>query len=70
VWVDGQHGLGAIAGNDRGVIAPCDKRARLPDALEALLRVPVLAPKALAARLKLAPQTATTLLRACRAGGL
>jgi ribosomal protein S25 len=53
-----------------GVIARCDKRARLPDALESLLRVPVLTPKALAARLKLAPRTAPTLLRALQGRGV
>ena len=37
--------------------------SRLPDALDALLRVPALTPKALAARLKVAPQTGTALLR-------
>jgi hypothetical protein len=52
-----------------GVIARCDKRARLPDALESLLRVPVLTPKALAARLKLAPRPATTFLRALQGRG-
>jgi hypothetical protein len=62
--------LEAAAGNGRGAIARCDKRARLPDALEALLRVPVLTPKALAARLKVAPQTATALLRALQGRGV
>ena len=48
----GRHGLAAT-----------DKRSRLPDALEALLRAPLLTPKALAAQLRIAPQTATALLR-------
>ena len=44
-------------------MAGCDKRSRLPDAVDLLLRVPALTPKALAACLKLAPQTGTALLR-------
>ena len=47
----------------RGGLAATDKRSRLPDALEALLRTPLLTPKALAAQLRIAPQTATALLR-------
>jgi hypothetical protein len=57
-----QQGWGALAGTDR--------RSRLPDALEALLRAPVLTPKALAARLRIAPQTATALLRMLQAEGV
>ena len=47
-----------------------DKRSRLPDALDALLRVPALTPKALAARLKVAPQTGTALLRELQGRGV
>ena len=50
-------------------MASGDKRSRLPDALDALLRMPALIPKALAARLKVAPQTGTALLRAAGEGG-
>jgi hypothetical protein len=42
----------------------------LPDALDALLRVPVLTPKALAAQLRIVPQTATALLRMLQAKGV
>ena len=35
----------------------------MPDAMDALLRAPVLTPKTLAATLPAAPQTATALLR-------
>jgi DNA-binding MarR family transcriptional regulator len=48
-------------------VAGSDKRSRLPDAL---LRVPALTPKALAARLKVAPQTGTALLRALQGRGV
>jgi hypothetical protein len=47
--------------------AGTDRRSRLPDALDALLRAPVLTPKALAARLRIVPQTATALLRTLQA---
>jgi DNA-binding IclR family transcriptional regulator len=47
-----------------------DKRSRLPDAIDALLRIPALTPKALATRLRIAPQTATALLRALQAKGM
>ena len=60
----------AAAEQGRGVVAKCDKRSRLPDAVDALLRVPALTPKALAARLKIAPQTGTALLRELQAAGL
>jgi HTH DNA binding domain len=55
--------LEVAAEKGRGVIDGCDKRARLPDALDALLRAPALTPKALAGRLKVAPQTGTAVLR-------
>ncbi len=55
----GRHGLAGI-----------DRRSRLPAALDALLRAPVLTPKALAARLRIAPQTATALLRTLQVKGV
>ena len=61
--------LAAIAEKGRGVVAGGDKRSRLPDALDVLMRVPALTPKALAARLKVAPQTGTALLRVLQGGG-
>jgi hypothetical protein len=42
--------LEAAAAQGRGLAAGGDKRSRLPDAVDALLRVPVLTPKVLAAR--------------------
>ena len=62
--------LEAAAEQGRGVVAGGDKRSRLPDALDALLRVPALTPKALAARLKVAPQTGTALLRVLQGRGV
>jgi HTH DNA binding domain len=62
--------LEAAAEKGRGLLASCDRRSRLPDAVEALLRVPVLTPKALSARLRIAPQTGTALLRALHETGL
>ena len=47
----------------RGLAVGADKRPRLRDALDALLRNPVLTPKALAVALEVAPQTATELLQ-------
>jgi DNA-binding MarR family transcriptional regulator len=45
-------------------------RASLPlDVIDVLLRVPALTPKALAARLRIAPQTGTALLRALQGRG-
>jgi len=55
--------LAAAAAQGRGLTTLLDQRSRLPDVIEALLRAPVLTPKALAARLAVAPQTATALLR-------
>jgi hypothetical protein len=55
--------LDAAAAQGRGLAAGGDKRSWLPDAVDALLHVPVLTPKALAARLGIAPQTGTALLR-------
>jgi HTH DNA binding domain len=54
--------LAAAAEKGRGALAGSDRRSRLPEALEALLRAPLVTPKALAAQLKIAPQTATGLL--------
>jgi hypothetical protein len=51
--------LEAVAEKGRGLAAAADKRSRLPDAVDALLHAPVLTPKALAARLGIAPQTGT-----------
>jgi Fic family protein len=51
-------------------LAGTDRRSRLPEALDALLRAPVLTAKVLAARLKIAPQTASALLRELQAKGL
>ena len=62
--------LVAAAERGRALTAKVDRRSRLPEAVEALLRVPVLTPKALAARLAIAPQTGTALLRELRAAGL
>jgi HTH DNA binding domain len=62
--------LEAAAEQGRGVVAGGDKRSRLPDALDALLRVPALTPKALAARLKVAPQTGTALLQELQGRGV
>ena len=62
--------LEAAAEQGRGLVAGGDKRSRLPDALDALLRTPALTPKALAARLKVAPQTGTALLRALQGRGV
>ena len=61
--------LEAAAAQGRGVVAGGDRRSRLPDALDALLRVPALTPKALAARLRIAPQTGTALLRELQGRG-
>jgi hypothetical protein len=55
--------LEAAPKKGRGVVAGADKRSRLPDALDALLRAPALTPKALAVRLNIAPQTGTALLQ-------
>ena len=62
--------LEAAAAQGREVVAGGDKRARLPDALDALLRTPALTPKALAAGLKVTPQTGTALLRELQGGGV
>jgi hypothetical protein len=60
----------AAAERGRELTTRCDRRSRLPDAVGELLRVPALTPKALAARLSIAPQTATSLLRSLAAAGL
>jgi len=62
--------LEAAAATGRDLAAGLDRRARLPDAFAALLRTPVLTPKALAAQLRVAPQTGTALLRELQARGL
>ena len=55
--------LNDAAEKGRGLVAGCDRRSRLPDAIDALLRTPALTPKTLAARLRIAPQTGTAVLR-------
>jgi hypothetical protein len=60
----------AAAEKGRGLAARSDKRSRLPDARDALLRAPVLTPKALATQLRIAPQTATALLRTLQEKGV
>ena len=62
--------LEAAAAKGRGWLAGTDRRSRLPDALDVLLRAPVLTPKALAAQLRIVPQTATALLRTLQAEGV
>jgi hypothetical protein len=62
--------LQAAADKGRGCLAVVDRRSRLPEALEALLRSPLLTPKTLAAQLRIAPQTATGLLRDLQGRGL
>lgn len=53
----------AVAKQARARVTKADRRSRLPDAVNAALRTPALTPKALAAQLRIAPQTATALLR-------
>ena len=60
----------AVAERAQELVAKVDRRSRLPDAVDAVLLAPVLTPKALAARLQVAPQTGTELLRALHAAGL
>ena len=62
--------LETAAEQGRGALAGTDRRSRLPDALDALLRAPVLTPKALAAQLRIVPQTATALLRTLQTEGV
>ena len=62
--------LETAAEQGRGALAVSDRRSRLPDALDALLRAPVLTSKALAAQLRIAPQTATALLRTLQTKGI
>lgn len=50
--------------------ADLDKRSRLPDAVDAVLRVPAMTPSSLARRLKIAPQTANDLLRQLARAGV
>ncbi len=59
-----------VAERGRALIADCDRRSRLPAALDAVLRSAVLTPKGLAAELAIAPQTATALMRELRAAKL
>ncbi len=50
--------------------AGLDRRSRLPDAVDTVLRVPALTPTALARRLKVVPQTATDLCRQMAKAGV
>jgi hypothetical protein len=60
----------SVAEQGRALSAGCDRRSRFSHALDAVLRAPVLTPKALAAELAVAPQTATSLLRELRGAKL
>jgi Fic family protein len=63
--------LGTAAAQRRTMLADnTDRRSLLPDTIEALLRAPVLTPKTLSSRLKVAPQTATALLRELQGRGV
>ena len=69
---DGYQGTAIleVAERSRALVADCDRRSRSPAVIDAVLRVPVLTPKGLAAQLGIAPQTATALLRELRAAKL
>jgi len=60
----------SVAEQGRALSAGYDRRSRFSHALDAVLRAPVLTPKALAAELGVAPQTATALLRELRGAKL
>jgi hypothetical protein len=60
--------LEAVAAQGRAVIAGADRRSRLPTRSMRCCAHPMVTPKALASRLKVAPQTATALLRAAGQG--
>ncbi len=62
--------LEAAAEKGRALTAGLDRRSRLPDAIDALLRHPVLSPNALAKTLRIAPQTATALVRELQEKGV
>jgi HTH DNA binding domain len=62
--------LEAWAEKARGLAATADRRSRLSDAIDLLLRMPALTPKALSESLTIAPQTATALLRDLQARGM
>ena len=62
--------LETAAERGRAATADLDRRSRLPDVLDAVLRTPALTPTLLARRLHIAPQTATALLRTLLAAGL
>jgi len=55
--------LERVAERGRAAAHGLDRRSRLPDALDAALRLPALTSTTLASRLDVAPQTATALLR-------
>jgi hypothetical protein len=61
--------LDAAAAGAR-LTAGLDRRSRLADAVDAVLRVPALTPTALARRLKVVPQTATDLCRQMAKAGV
>jgi hypothetical protein len=66
--------LVSVSERARALTDKADRRSRLPDAIETVLRVPVLTPTALALalaqKLLVAPQTATALLRDVRSAGV
>jgi DNA-binding MarR family transcriptional regulator len=62
--------LEAAAGKGAVLTADLDVRSRLPDALEAALRIPALTPRMLAQRLRITPQAATRLLATLTDAGI
>lgn len=62
--------MGEIEGKGRGVAASHDRRSRLGDMLDGLLRTPVVTARRLAESLGVTPQTATAALRVLRPAGL
>jgi hypothetical protein len=62
--------LVSVSERARALTDKADRRSRLPDAIETVLRVPVLTPTALAQKLLVAPQTAAALLRDVRSAGV
>ena len=62
--------LEGVAERGRAAADGLDRRSRLPDALDAALRLPALTSTTLASRLDVAPQTATALLRGLLQAGV
>ena len=62
--------LHAAADRARALTDQLDCRARLADAFDTALRTPALTPKTLAIQLRIAPQTATSLLRTLQTAGI